>query len=239
MKVELADERIAQWVYKNAPIEDKAHALAEQFVQERYRHYCSSKNLLLSYHELAFIAPHLQSLNLTPEQAVFIATSQKKVKHKRRSQQIQKMSIVALVVGLIVSTWGFWERQRYTNASDNLAQAQDSIGKIWETLYQERSVMKADPPPMAAALPAFRAVVLQGVVTNPQGQPLAGATVHLLGAQVSTNPQGFYQIHLVFSPQQVEPRPALTIYKAPFQPLTQSVALDQDTIEADATLLPQ
>lgn len=241
MKVELADERIAEWVYKNAPIEDKAHALAEQFVQERYRHYCSAKKLLLSRHELAFIRPHLPALDLTNEQTVFVLKSQEEAKREQRQQQLKNMSIVVLCVGFFFSLWGLWERKRYTNASNNLALAQDSIGKVWQEVYRERSVQRTDPPPMAAAaaITNFRSILLQGRVTTAQGQPIANATLHLVGTQVQTNAKGAYQLQLVYPPQALDTRINLTIERDDYQSLIHSVSLSRDTVNTNITLLPQ
>lgn len=239
MKVELADERIAEWVYKNAPIEDKAHALAEQFVQERYRHYCSVKKLLLSRQELAFIRPHLTVLELTNEQAVFVRKSQEAAKRQQRQQQLKNMGIVVLCVSFFFTLWGLWERQRYTNTFNNLALAQDSIGKVWQEVYRERSAQRTNPPPTAAALTSFRSILLQGKVTTNQGQPIANATLYLVGTQVQTNAQGVYQLQLVYPPQALDTRINLTIESEGYQSLTHSVSLSRDTVNANITLLPQ
>lgn len=239
MKVELADERIAQWVYKNAPVEDKAHALAAQFIQERHRHYCTSKKLLLTYNELAFIRPHLSALDLSTEQTKYVERSRKYVHTRRRNLQVRRMGLVALIVGLVIGFWGVWERQRYTDTYGHLAIAQDSIDKVWAEVYRERSAQVQEPPPTAAAMVAFRAVVFEGRITDAQGMPLAQAYLHLFGAETETDIQGRYRFQLVFSPQIVDPRPVLTVYKERYQSLTQSVDLAQDTIALNITLLPQ
>lgn len=241
MKVELVDERIAEWVYKNAPIEDKAHALAEQFVQERYRHYCTAKNLLLSRNELAFIRPHLSVLDLTKEQAAFVQRSRTEVKRQQRRQKVKNMSIVVLGVSVLFSLWGFWERQRYTHASYHLAQAQDSISKVWEEveIYKERSANQGTPPPTAIGLLNFRSILLHGQVTNSQGQPIPNATLSLVGTEVQTDPQGNYQFQLVYHPDALDARMNMTIERQGYHPLTHSVSLNHDTVQANLTLLPQ
>jgi hypothetical protein len=130
MKIELAHDFIAKKIYEEASIEDKARARATKLLHDRYQHYLSSKNLLLTERELIYIGPFMKRMDLMREERYYIRKSKKAIKKAKLMRRFKDVVLVGLLSGIIFSTWGFWERQRFFNASQNLAAAQDSISAL-------------------------------------------------------------------------------------------------------------
>lgn len=245
MKVELANDIIARKVYESASIDDKARAIASKFIQERYTHFCRSKNMLLSTQELAFVQPYLNQLVLGEKQEQYIERSRQKIQNKKRRRRLRDASIVALFCVLILSSWGIWERQRYNKTHErynkthqDLAVAQDSIGRLLRNARPDnrRNAKYAEPAP-AAALAAFHTLHLRGRVTNTKGKPVRQATIEVLGARVVSDNKGRYELHLVLPPQYWSNSPEVSIKKEYYKDATQILDLDKDQLEWNPVLV--
>ncbi|MGH1335848.1 MAG: hypothetical protein ACRBFS_06940 [Aureispira sp.] len=235
MKVELVNDLIARKIYEAASIDDKARAIANKFIQDRYTHFCRSKNMLLSRQELAFVQPYLNELVLDTKQKDYIERSKKRIKQTKKRKRLRDASLVALICIAILSSWGIWERHRYTTTHQHLAMAQDSIGVL---LNDARNATNLEDYPTAptTALIAFHTLHIQGKVTNTKGENIEAATIQVLGATVKSDQQGYYELHLVLPPKYWNEAPALYIKKEYYQEASHLLDVDKDQLEWNPVL---
>ncbi len=234
MKVELANDLIARKIYEAASVDDKARAMASKFIQDRYSHFCKSKNILLSQQEIAFIQPYLDQLALEPKQKAYIERSRQHLKVMKRRKRIRDASLITLVCTVIFSSWGIWERQRYTKTHQHLTSAQDSIHRLKYAMRNAKPVRNEKQYGQvapAASLMAFHTLNVQGRITNVQGKPVRQANVQVLGATVKSDNKGRYELHLVLPRQYWNQSPELQIEKEYYQAVSQPLDLDKDQIE--------
>lgn len=234
MKVELANDLIARKIYEAASIDDKARAIANKFIQDRYTHFCRSKNMLLSSQELAFIQPYLQELALEQKQKDYIEKSRQKIQRQRKSKRLRDAGIVALFCVLILSSWGLWERSQRQKTHQNLVVAQDSIGRLLRNARNAQPI--ANRPESyttapTAALMAFHTLHIQGKITNTKGKPIRQAQIQVLGATVKSDNRGRYELHLVLPPKYWGQTPQLYIKKEYYKEASMPLDLDKDQIE--------
>lgn len=246
MKIELAHDFIAKKIYEEASIEDKARARAAKLVHDRYQHYLSSKNFLLTERELIYISPFMKRMDLIKAERSYIRESKKAIKRAKIMRRLKDVVLVALLSGIIFSTWGFWERQRFFNASQHLASAQDSIN----TLLRNQ---KVDPPnyavdngnknePNLGAEPLspaafFSTVQLKGKITNEQDEPIAEALIQVMGAQAYTKEDGSYELFLILPPENIGKEITLNISKTNYLPASKSLDTDNPTIDSKFVLV--
>lgn len=234
MKVELANDLIARKIYEAASIDDKARAIANKFIQDRYTHFCRSKNMLLSSQELAFIQPYLQELALEQKQREYIERSRQKIQRQRRTKRLRDASIVALICVLILSSWAMWEHTRYKRTHQNLAVAQDSIGRLLRNARTAQPIANRPENYNTApttALMAFHTLHIRGKITNTKGRPIRQAKVQVLGATVQSDNRGRYELHLVLPPKYWGQTPQLYITKEYYKEVSTVLDLDKDKIE--------
>lgn len=253
MKIELAHDFIAKKIYEEASIEDKARARAAKLVNDRYQHYLSSKNFLLTERELIYIGPFMKRMDLVKAQRVYIRESKKAIKKAKLMRRFKDVVLVALLSGIIFSTWGFWERQRFftvsqnlANTSQDLASAKDSITtllrnqKIDQNNYamddgdENAPSLGADPLPAAAF---FSTIQVQGKVTNEQEEPIAEALIQIMGAQVYTKEDGSYELFLMLPPENIGKNITLNISKTNYLPTSKSLDTDNPTINSEFILV--
>jgi hypothetical protein len=240
MKVELANDIIARKVYEAASIDDKARAMAKKFVEERYRHFCRSKSILLSRQELAFVQPYLNQLSLSDHQTDFIARSRERIERRKKRKRYRDASIVALFCIVVFSSWGIWERKRYAKAHQDWTYAQDSINRLLRTARNATTVSSNErnnrTPAPTASIIQFHTLVVRGRITNAKGRPIRQATVQVLGATVKSDNKGRYQLHLVLPPQYWSHAPELRIKKEFYQDAFHTLDLDKNKIEWNPVL---
>lgn len=246
MKIELAHDFIAKKIYEEASIEDKARARATKLLHDRYQHYLSSKNLLLTERELIYIGPFMERMDLIREERYYIKESKKAVKRVKLMRRLKDVVLVGSLSGIIFSTWGFWERQRFFHASQNLASAQDSISALLRNQKGEKSDYAIDKgnknePDLTTVLlsPAafFSTVQLQGKITNEQGEPIGEALIQIMGAQVYTKEDGSYELFLVLPPENIGKDITLNISKTNYLSTSKSIDTDNPTIDSEFTLV--
>lgn len=235
MKVELVNDLIARKIYEAASIDDKARAIASKFIKDRYTHFCRSKNMLLSRQELAFIQPYLHELVLDKKQTDYIERSKKRIQQTKKRKRLRDAGMVALVCVAVLSSWGMWERHRYTKTHQHLAMAQDSIGLL---LNNARNAPRAKKYPTAptTALLAFHTLHIKGQVTNTQGNTIEAAMIQVLGATVKSDEQGYYELHLVLPLKYWNDAPTLHVKKEYYQDMTHSLDVDKDKLEWNPVL---
>jgi hypothetical protein len=245
MKIELAHDFIAKKIYEEASIEDKARARATKLLHERYQHYLSSKNFLLTERELIYINPFIERMDLMREEEAYLRESKKAIKKAKIMRRFKDVVLVGLLSGVVFSTWGFWERQRFFHASKHLASAQDSIHTLLRNQEEKPSYAMDDgnkdrPPSGAEPLsPAafFSTVKLKGKVTNEQGQPILDAQIQVMGAQAYTQKDGSYELYLVLPPKNIGKNITLNISKTNYLPTSKSVDTDNPEIDSEFTLV--
>jgi hypothetical protein len=246
MKIELAHDFIAKKIYEEASIEDKARARATKLVHDRYQHYLSSKNFLLTERELIYISPFIERMDLMHEEESYLRESKKAINRAKLMRRFKDVVLVALFSGIIFSTWGFWERQRFFHASKHLASAQDSIhallrnqkkGKPWHSMddgNKNRPEIGTEPLSPAAF---FSTIKLQGKVANEQGQPISEALIQIMGAQAYTKEDGSYELYLILPPKNMGKNISLNISKTNYLPASKPIDTDNPTIDSEFTLV--
>jgi len=240
MKIELAHDFIAKKIYEEASIEDKARARATKFLHDRYQHYLSSKNLLLTEREFIYIRPFIERMDLVRGEQAYIDESKKAIKKAKLMRRFKEVVLVALLSGIMFSTWGFWERQRFFHASQNLASAQDSIhtllrnqkGNFLPSDLNKRISFEGDSLSPAAF---FSTLQLKGKITNEQNEPISEALVQIMGAQVYTKEDGSYEFFLILPPQYIGKNMTLNISKTNYLPVSKSI--DSDNPKMDAAFI--
>ncbi|CAA6801156.1 MAG: Unknown protein [uncultured Aureispira sp.] len=246
MKLELAHDFIAKKVYEEASIEDKARARATKLLHDRYQHYLSSKNLLLTERELIYIGPFIKRMDLTREEEYYIRGSKKTIKKAKLMRRFKDVALVALLSGVVFSTWGFWERQRFFHASEHLASAQDSIHTLLRNQKGKKPHAGLDKDkgnrPSSVEdrlLPAafFSTVELKGKITNEQDEPISEALIQIMGAQVYTKEDGSYKLFLIFPPPYIGKNMTLNVSKANYLPTSKSIDTDNPTIYSEFILV--
>lgn len=236
MRVELVNDIIAKKVYESASVEDKAHAIANKFIKDRYNHFCKSKNMLLSRQELAFIQPYMDKLVLNTKQKDYIARSRQKIEKLRKRKRLRDAGAVALVCVVFLSSWGLWERGRYTVAHNNLAIAKDSIGILLRDAHSDISPASTLP---TAPLVTFHTLHVHGRITNRQGAPIQHANVEVLGAIIKSDKEGYYSFNLVLPPPYWKEPPLVSIKKESYQEVAYPLDIDKDQIKWNPILAPQ
>jgi hypothetical protein len=246
MKIELAHDFIAKKIYEEASIEDKARARATKLVHDRYQHYLSSKNFLLTERELVYISPFINRMDLMKAERSYLQESKKAIKRAKIMRRLKDVALVALLSGIIFSTWGFWERQRFFHASKHLASAQDSINillrnqKVNQSDYSIDDGHNTEPSlgtePLSPAA-FFSTVEIQGKITNEQDEPIAEALIQVMGAQVYTKGDGSYELFLVLPPENIGKDITLNISKINYLPTSKSVDTDNPTIDSEFILI--
>ncbi|WMX13773.1 hypothetical protein [Aureispira sp. CCB-E] len=246
MKIELAHDFIAKKIYEEASIEDKARARATKMVHERYQHYLSSKNFLLTERELVYINPFIERMDLIEEEQYYIRKSKKAIKKEKLMRRIKDIALVALLSGIVFSSWGYWERQRFFHASKHLASAQDSINVLLRNQKGARSDIPitssdknkthqgGDP---LSPLVFFSTIKLEGKVTNEQNEPINEALVQIMGAQVLTKEDGTYEFYLVLPPQNIGKNISLHISKTNYLPTSTPIDTDNPSVQSAFTLV--
>jgi hypothetical protein len=241
MKIELAHDFIAKKIYEEASIEDRARARATKLIHERYQHYLSFNSFLLTERELIYVDPFMERMDLMEGELSYIRESKKVIKKAKLLRRFKDVVLVALLSGIIFSTWGFWERQRFFHVSKNLASAQDSIHVLLRNQKEGKSDFSMDDAnknrlnfgvePLSPA-EFFSTIKLQGKVTNEQNQPIAAALIQVMGAQIYTKRDGSYEIYLVLPPKHMGGNILLNISKANYLPTSKSVDTDNPTIDS-------
>lgn len=233
MKIELSHDFIAKKIYEEASIEDKARARATKFLHERHTHYLSSKTLLLTKRDLIYIHPYINQMDLSKEELLYINRSQKTIKRGKLMARFKDAAIVALICGIVFSSWGLWERNRFWDVSKDLASAQDSIDvllrqgtmdnntPINDGLYKNKLNVYAE---------FFTTIKLSGTVRTEQDQPIENALVEIMGATAYTKEDGSYQMHLVLPPKHIGENVVLTISKTNYLSISKSVDIDQTEV---------
>lgn len=246
MKIELAHDFIAKKIYEEASIEDKARARAAKLVHDRYQHYLSSKNFLLTERELTYISPFMERMDLVKAEYYYVRESKKAIKKAKLMRRFKDVALVVLLTGIIFSTWGFWERQRFFHASRHLASAQDSIHALLRNQKGENppyslsdadeSTTNSETEPLSPTV-FFSTIKLQGKVTNEQNQPIADALIQIMGAQVYTKVDGTYELFLVLPPQNIGKNVRLNISKANYLSTSKPIDTDKLNIDSDFILV--
>lgn len=246
MKIELAHDFIAKKIYEEASIEDKSRARATKLVHERYQHYLSSKNFLLTERELIYINPFMERMDLIREEHNYIKESKKAIRKTKLMARIKDVVLVALFSGIIFSTWGFWERQRFFDASKHLASAQDSINTLLrnqkgidvnKTIYDtDKKPPKVEVDPLSPTI-FFSTIKLKGRVVNEQQKPIKGVLVQVMGAQVTTKKDGSYEFYLVLPPQYIGKDISLNISKVNYQSQSKTLDTDRPNIQSEFVLV--
>ena len=243
MKVELVNDLIAKKVYESASVEDKARAIANKFIKDRYNHFSKSKNMLLSRQELAFIQPYMDELVLDTKHKDYIIRSRQKIEKMRKRKRLRDASVVALVCVVFLSSWGLWERNRaniahnrYTIAHNNLAIAKDSIGILLRDARSEISPASTLP---TAPIVTFHTIYIHGRITNIQGAPIQNASVEVLGATIKSDKDGLYSFNLVLPPPYWKEPPLVTIKKEAYQEVVFPLDMDEDEVKWNPVLAPQ
>jgi hypothetical protein len=246
MKIELAHDFIAKKIYEEASIEDKARARASKLLQDRYQHYLSSKNLLLTERELIYIGPFMKRMDLTREEGHYIKESKKAIKKSKLMRRFKDVVLVGLLSGVIFSTWGFWERHRFFLASEDLASAKDSINTLLRNQQGEDADYTIDKgnenePDLSTELLSsaafFSTVKLQGKITNEQKEPIAKALIQIMGAQAYTKKDGSYELFLLLPPENIGKNITLNISKVNYLSMSESIDTDSPTIDSEFTLV--
>lgn len=246
MKIELAHDFIAKKIYEEASIEDKARARASKLLQDRYQHYLSSKNLLLTERELIYIGPFMKRMDLTREEDFYIKESKKAIKKSKVMRRFKDVVLVTLLSGVVFSTWGFWERQGRFRASEDLASAQDSINTLLRNQQGEKSDYAIDKgnknePDLSTELlsPAafFSTIKLQGKITNEQKEPIVKALIQIMGAQAYTKIDGSYELFLLLPPENIGRNITLNVSKVNYLSISESIDTDSPTIDSEFTLV--
>lgn len=246
MKIELAHDFIAKKIYEEASIEDKARARASKLLHDRYQHYLSSKNLLLTERELIYISPFMKRMDLTREERFYIKESKKAIKKSKVMRRFKDVVLVALLSGVIFSTWGFWERHHRFLASEDLASAQDSINTLLRNQQGEKPAYAVDkgnknePDLRTELLPPaafFSTIKLQGKITNEQKEPIEKALIQIMGAQVYTQEDGSYELFLLLPPENIGENITLNISKVNYLSISESIDTDSPTIDSEFTLV--
>lgn len=237
MKVELANDFLARKIYEAASIDDKARAVARNFIENSYIRFCGSPQRLLSHQELAFIQPYLDRLSLNSEHKNYIEQSRQKLQRTRRRKRLREGSVVALICIVILSSWGIWERNRYTTTHQNLAIAQDSIGRLLQNTTSRNNNEKKNITP--APTTAFHTLYIKGRISNMNGKPVQEATIQVLGATIKSDHNGYYEIYLVLPPKYWSEAPKLYVKKEYYQEEFHVLDLDKDQLEWNPILKPQ
>lgn len=245
MKIELAHDFIAKKIYEEASIEDKARARAAKLVHDRYQHYLSSKSFLLTERELTYISPFMKRMDLIKAERSYIRESKKAIKRAKIMRRLKDVALVGLLSGIIFSTWGFWERQRFFNASQHLATAKDSINTLLRNQKMNPSddySMNDGNEPNLGTEPLsptafFSTVQLQGKITNEQEEPIAEALIQVMGAQAYTKEDGSYELFLILPPENIGKDITLNISKTNYLPVSKSIDTDNPAIDSKFVLV--
>lgn len=243
MKVELVNDLIAKKVYESASVEDKARAIANKFIKDRYSHFSKSKNMLLSRQELAFIQPYIEELVLDTKYKDYIIRSRQKIERLRKRKRLKDAAVVALVCVVFLSGWGLWERNRYniahnryTIAHNNLAIAKDSIGILLRDAYSD--IKPASILPTAPEV-TFHTIYVHGRITDEKGEPIQNASVEVLGATIRSDEDGLYSFNLVLPPPYWKEPPLVTIQKEAYKEVVLPLDIDEDEMKWNPVLAPQ
>lgn len=241
MKVELAHDFIAKKIYDEASAEDKARAKASRFLHERYHHYLNSKGLLLNQQELLYVEPYYQDMELEAGEEQYIAQSQSAVKKKKFRAKLKDSFIVALVCAVVFSTWGFWERSRYADTFKQLSNAQDSIDVLMRNIQSDGNSINEnldESPSYSLNSPTelYSTINIAGTVQDPQNQPVAHAMVKVLGAEIFTDENGKFQIHLVLSPQDLKNEVLLRVSKPNYTTASQNIDIEKNNLNLNFSL---
>lgn len=252
MKIELAHDFIAKKIYDQASIEDKARVRASRFLHDRYKHYVDSKGLLLNQQELIYIEPYTEEMDLDLGESKFIKQSRDAVKKSKFNARVKDGLMVGLICTVIVSTWGFWERHRFTNTFRALNDAQDSINILrnmvpeYSDIVDDKSadrnenfsIESSSYEPNAQNVPVelYSTINLSGIVQNEQNQPVIKAMVQVLGAEVFTDENGKFEMHLVLSPKDLKNDVQVRVSKPNFRSTSQDVDIEQTSLSLNFTL---
>lgn len=233
MKLELAHDFIAKKIYEEASIEDKARVKATKLLRERYGHYATSKNLLLTAQELQHIRPYLRQIDLSNPEQQYIEQSQQAIRRAKMINRFKDGVLIALFCSVAFSAWGFWERQRYFTANEELMEAQDSIGMLHRAIQDQstRNVSVVDRPSNKIL---YQNLVLQGDIQDETGTALANAELELLGATVNSDENGQFKFHLVLSAKQWNEEIYLIVKKQGYK--KQRILLDTDRTQLDLSI---
>lgn len=252
MKIELAHDFIAKKIYEEASIEDKARVRASRFLHDRYQHYLDSKGLLLNQQELIYVEPYTSEMDLETGEVQYLQLSKTAVKKRKFRSRVKDGFIVGLACTVVVSTWGFWERSRFTDTFRALNDAQDSINILrnmvpeYSDVADEKtfagnenlSTESASYDPSAQSIPTelYSTINLSGIVQNEQNQPVVKAMVQVFGAEVFTDEKGKFDMHLVLSPKDLKNDVQIRVSKPNFKTASQDIDIEQTSLSLKFTL---
>lgn len=231
MKIELAHDFIARKIYEEASIEDKARARATKLLTERYQHFLTSENLLLTAQELSYIDSYQQKIDLTKGELNYIKISKKSISNAKLKARIKDAIFVAIVCILVFSSWGLYEHQRYSNTFAELTDAKDSINYFRNMQGVELSTIaleNATPPVLlnGSEIDNFSTIMITGIIKNEQDQPISKALIRVMGAEVLTNENGFFELYLALAPQYLKEKIQLQVTKTNYNLKTQLIDVD-------------
>ena len=132
MKVELSHDILAKRIYDKASSEDKMRLKIHQLLDDRLIYYKESK-AVLSKDDLTYIAPYLDSIELTPDEAQLIQASRQLIKRKKRRVYAAVISTIVLLLIFNGIT-----RSANSNNSYYLTQEQQQIALLEEEEEKKR-----------------------------------------------------------------------------------------------------
>jgi len=233
MKLELAHDFLAKKIFEEASIEDKNRAKVTKYLQERFKHYQVSSDLLLNRRDLNYIKPYLNEIDLTKEEALFVQQSKKNLKTKRYWIKAQNYATIVGFCALIFSSWALWERNRFNSTQDQLASVKDTIDLI---RAEQRQFTLLENKEAKKTAVVFDAIKVSGEVKDSRGEVLPNCRVALLGAATKTNEAGAFEMFVVLSPEDMTKDIQLTFSKEGYITNHKKLDTDKQKVTVDVVL---
>jgi len=247
MKVELAHDFLAQKIYEESSIEDKARAKATKFLHDRYQYYLTSNDLLLTERDVLYITPFLEGMDLSQEEMDYIDHCKSVIKSIKFRTRLKDAALVALVCIVVFSSWAYWEHSRLEHTSRELAEAKDTISflrNMDSPMNSDDAVKITDNSFSSSLLPgtespksSYTSIKLTGIIKNEQEEPIPSAIVRVLGAEVLSEKDGSFELSLILSPKDLPKDLELQISKVHYQDKAESIDTDKATMNFDLILV--
>ncbi|EJF54562.1 hypothetical protein SapgrDRAFT_2911 [Saprospira grandis DSM 2844] len=212
MKVEIVHDSLALIIYEKTSAEVKARMKALSMLQNRYFYYKMNENMVLGQAELSFIHPFLEELNLRAEEHAFINKSQAILDSQERQNRMRKNAIILMGATLIMTPFAIWGWYNASLAKTEAAMAHKKTEEVKKENEVFRKAITKNGKLKIKRLPpeseggtaqleiGYASLFIEGQVKDENGQGLSNAQVFFMGAEVRSDPKGFFKFNLVLHP---------------------------------------
>ena len=142
-RIEIAHDILAREVYARIDADEKMRLKIAQFLRDRYDYYVES-GALLDKKDLAYIDPYLEKVEVSEEQAVFLAESRREVAatERRRKWIIGAILGVLLAAAVVSLFFGIRSNQKAREAELANATAREALAesdRLWKVAETEKA----------------------------------------------------------------------------------------------------